>query len=150
MPDPQSVIRNPQSAILMSAQGLYIKSTKRKGRGVYCDRPILKDEIIEECPLLIIPGNEYDRFETTKLADYFFTFDKSANTQALVLGFGSIYNHKRLANANYWIDMEARTMTIDAAEYIDKHMEICINYGGSPGVEYKEWFSARSIAYQDA
>ncbi len=134
----------------MSASGLYIKSTKGKGRGVYCDHPILKDEIIEECPLLIIPGNEYDRFQTTKLSDYFFTFDKSENTEALVLGFGSIYNHKTFANANYWIDMEAKSMTVYAVENIAKHTEICINYGGSPGKDYEVWFTARNIMYHDA
>jgi len=134
----------------MSAQGLYIKSTKGKGRGVYCDHRILKDEIIEECPLLIIPENEHERFDTTKLADYFFSFDKSENTKALALGFGSIYNHKRLSNANYWIDMEAKSITFYAIENIDKHTEICVNYGGTPGMDYRTWFTARNIKYHDA
>ena len=134
----------------MSAAALYIKSTKGKGRGVYCDHPILKDAVIEECPLLIIPAAEHDNLETTKLADYFFSFNKAENTQALALGFGSLYNHKQFPNAHYWIDMEKKSITIYALEDIEKDMEICINYGGNPGADFREWFTARNIIFYDA
>jgi hypothetical protein len=133
----------------MSAHGLYIKSTNGKGRGVYCDHRILEDEIIEECPILIILGNEHELFDTTKLADYFFSFDKTQNTKALPLGSGAIYNHKRFPNAGYWINMEARSMIFYALENIDKHTEICVNYGGTPGMDYEIWFTARNIVYHD-
>ena len=129
----------------MSTAVLYTKSTKGKGRGVYCGHPILKNEIIEECPLLIIPANELDRLEPTMLVDYFFCFNKAENTKALALGFGSLYNHKRLPNAHYWIDIEAKSITFYALEDIDKDKEICINYGGDPGVDFNEWFTARNI-----
>ena len=134
----------------MSAAALYIKSTKGKGRGVYCDHPILKDAVIEECPLLIIPAAEHDDLDTTKLADYFFFFNKAEHTQALALGFGSLYNHKQFPNAHYWIDMEKRSITIYALEDIGKDSEICINYGGNPGADFREWFAARNIIFHDA
>ena len=133
----------------MCAVTLYIKSTKGKGRGVYCNHPILKDEIIEQCPLLVIPASDHVNLESTKLVDYFFSFDKAENTKALALGFGSLYNHKRLPNAHYWIDMEAKTITFYALENIDKHREICINYGGNPELDFSEWFTARNITYHD-
>ena len=133
----------------MCAIGLYTKSTKEKGRGVYCDHPILKDEIIEECPLLIIPAMEHAMLDSTKLADYFFSFNKAENSKAFALGFGSHYNHKRLPNAHYWVDVETRSITFYALEDIDKHTEICINYGGNPGKDFSEWFTARNINYYD-
>ena len=129
----------------MGAAGIYIKSTDGKGRGVYCRHAILNDEIIEECPLLIIPADEHERLESTKLVDYFFSFNKAENTKALALGFGSLYNHKRVANAHYWINIETKCITFYALEDIDKGTEICINYGGRPGADFKEWFEARNI-----
>jgi len=134
----------------MSAAALYIKSTKGKGRGVYCEHPILKDAVIEECPLLIIPAADYDTLEPTKLADYLFSFNKAEHTQAFALGFGSLYNHKQFPNAHYWIDMEKKSLTIYALEDIEKDSEICINYGGNPGADFREWFVARNIIFHDA
>lgn len=133
----------------MCAAGLYIKSTKVKGRGVYCDHPILKDEVIEECSLLIIPASEHAILESTKLADYFFSFNKTENTKALALGFGSLYNHKRVPNAHYYVDVEARSITFYALEDIAKNTEICINYGGKPGADFSEWFTARNMTCYD-
>ena len=133
----------------MCKTALYIKSTKGKGRGVYCEHRILKDEVIEECPLLVIPETDHVRLESTKLVDYFFSFNKAENTKALALGFGSLYNHKRLPNAHYWIDMEAKSITFYALEDIDKDKEICINYGGNPESDFSEWFIARNITYHD-
>ncbi len=133
----------------MCAVALYIKSTKGKGRGVYCEHPILKNEIIEECPLLIIPADDHASLESTKLVDYFFTFNKAENTKALALGFGSLYNHKRVPNAHYSIDFEAKSITLYALEDIDKDSEICINYGGNPELDFSEWFTARNITYHD-
>jgi SET domain-containing protein len=124
---------------------LYIKSTRGKGRGVFCNRPILKDEIIEECPLLIIPAQDYDELKATLLIDYFFSFNEAENAHALALGFGSLYNHARLSNADYSINKETKTMTCFAIEFIDKGKEICINYAGKQGEDFKEWFTTRNI-----
>ena len=126
---------------------LYIKTIKGKGRGVFCNSPILKDEIIEECPLLIIPADDYNRLASTRLVDYFFNFNKEENTHVLALGFGSLYNHARLPNANYIIDEETKLITYYAIDCIGKGKEICINYSGKSGQDFKEWFAARNIEY---
>lgn len=124
---------------------LYIKNKKGKGRGVFCNRSFLKDEIIEECPLLIIPADDYDRLAATKLVDYFFSFNKEENTLALALGFGSMYNHAYLPNACYSIDTETKTITFYALDAIGRNEEVCINYSGKAGQDFKEWFAARNI-----
>lgn len=129
----------------MIKEGIYIKNIKGKGRGVFCKSPILKDELIEECPVLIIPQGEYDRLASTRLVDYFFNFNKEENTHALAMGFGSLYNHACLSNTNYIINTETKTIRYYALEYINKGKEICINYSGKPGQDFKEWFTARNI-----
>ena len=37
-----------------------------------------------------------------------------------------------------------------ALENIDKNTDICINYGGTSGEDYKAWFTARNVVYHDA
>ena len=131
----------------MANTKLYFKTIKGKGRGVFSNRLILKDEIIEKCPLLVIPAEDYHRLRATQLCDYFFDLNKEEKTLALALGFGSLYNHANLPNANYSIDNETKIITFIALDSIEKGKEICINYSGEPGIDYKEWFDARNIEY---
>ena len=134
----------------MKKKQLYAKKVKGKGRGVFCTGPIAKDEIIETCPVIVLPSCDYEIVKESHLIDYFFHFNKEEQTIALVLGFGSLYNHTKDSNASYRLDQENKVMIYYAVCDIPAHREICINYGGDPGQEYKEWFEARNIVYKSA
>ena len=84
---------------------LYLKNCKGKGRGVFCNQPLLKDEIIESVPLIIIPASQKVWVSESKLADYFFNYNEEEDAVALALGFGSLYNHAEQSNAGYCIDI---------------------------------------------
>ena len=129
---------------------LFIKEIKGKGRGVFCKDHISKDEAFEICPVLVFPEKDKDTLMTSHLVDYFFTFNKEENTMALALGFGSLYNHAIHSNAAYILNPEQKVMTFFALEDIPAGKEICINYGGEPGQEFKEWFEVRNINYQSS
>lgn len=133
----------------MTKAKLYIKNKKGKGRSVFCNQSIFKDEVIEQCPLLIIPAYEYHSVTLTGLVDYFFSFNKEENTLALALGFGSLYNHACLPNASYSIDTTTNTITFYALDFISRGTEICINYSGKSGEDFIDWFTARNIDYCD-
>jgi uncharacterized protein len=124
---------------------LIVKHSKGKGRGVFAGQNIPKDAIIEECPLLVFPGEDFDRITSSHLVDYFFNFNKEEHIMALALGFGSLYNHAIQPNAYYELDTESRIITVYALGAIKSGEEICINYGGKPGEEFREWFDARNI-----
>lgn len=124
---------------------LYIKPIKGKGRGVFCKQFIAKGEIIETAPLIVLPAADHPTATSSQLCDYFFNFNKEEHTLALVLGFGSLYNHATRNNAVYTLDRENKTMEYYALEDIPPGTEICINYSGEYGKEYKEWFEARDI-----
>ena len=124
---------------------LYIKKIKGKGRGVFCTTLIRKDEIIETCPVLVLPASDYDALISSRLSDYFFNFNKDEGSLLLSLGFGSLYNHALHSNAAYSLDRESRIMVYYALKDIPAGTEISINYGGEPGVEYKNWFESRNI-----
>jgi len=46
--------------------------------------------------------------------------------------------------------METRTMSYYALEDILPGTEICINYAGEQGREFKEWFETRNIDFKDS
>ncbi|NRF40129.1 SET domain-containing protein-lysine N-methyltransferase [Pedobacter foliorum] len=124
---------------------LYLKTVKGKGRGVFCNTDIAEGEVIESCPVVIIPAEEFSALSTTALMDYSFYFNKEDNTLSLAMGFGSIYNHMQYPNAVYLLDRENRQMIFTAHENIKAHTEICINYGGAYGIDYSKWFVDRDI-----
>ena len=132
------------------SKSLFVKNIKGKGRGVFCTQKIKKDEIFEVCPVLVIPAADYDTVKASRLVDYFFSFNKEENTLALALGFGSLYNHAVHSNAAYALDQITRTMSYYALEDIPSGTEICINYAGESGQEFKEWFESRNIIYKSA
>lgn len=129
---------------------LYIEKVKGKGRGVFCNSFIHQNEVIEICPLIVLPSCDYETVKASHLIDYFFNFNKEEQTVALVLGFGSIYNHTRHSNATYRLDIENRLMIYLAVKDIPANTEICINYAGDPGEEFREWFESRNIVYKSA
>jgi len=124
---------------------LFIKDIKGKGRGVFCKQLLTKNEEFEISPVLVLPAEDYDTVRASQLVDYFFSFNKEENTLALALGFGSLYNHAVYSNAAYVLDREAKTITFFALEDIKPGTEICINYAGERGQEFKEWFESRNI-----
>lgn len=130
------------------AKQLYIKKISKKGRGVYSKSFIQKDEIIEVCPLLVLPESDYDVLIESHLADYFFTFNREEKTLAIALGFGSLYNHTKYSNAAYLLDTKKKRMTYYALSEIPAGTEICINYAGEHGLDFSEWFKARQIDYK--
>lgn len=127
---------------------LYIRNVKNKGRGVFCRRPLRQDELIESCPVLFLPPEDYAVATSSRLADYFFNFSREEGSLALALGFGSLYNHAENSNALYYLDRESFTMHYYAIRDIPAHTEICVNYSGEPGKDYRQWFESRNIPYQ--
>lgn len=130
------------------SKSLFVKEIKGKGRGVFCTQKIIKDEIFEVCPVLVIPAADYGTVKASRLVDYFFSFNKEENTLALALGFGSLYNHAVHSNAAYALDHDARTMSYYALKDIPAGTELCINYAGETGQEFKEWFESRNIVFK--
>lgn len=130
---------------MIDTKRLYLKDVKGKGRGVFCKDVIKQHDIIEICPVLVIPATHKEVIEQTKLAGYCFYFNKEENTLSLVMGFGSMYNYARHANAFYVLDRENKIMKYTALEDIAPYTEITINYSGEQGYDYSKWFTDRGI-----
>lgn len=104
-----------------------VKKSSMHGYGVFATRDIRKGMVIEECYVLLSKRGHKD-FE-----DFYFEATKK---DALLLGYGSIYNHSDTPNADYKINEKKRVAKIWATKTIHKGEEIYISYG-------EEWFSSR-------
>src|ERR1700730_12648426 len=81
---------------------LEIRVTSAKGRGVFAVRQILEGELIERAPVIHVPKEHWPHVERSVFFDYLFSWgDFSGDETALVLGYGSIYNHSYSPAAYY-------------------------------------------------
>ena len=115
---------------LIPSSLIEVRRTPGKGRGVFARAPIPEGTIIERAPVLVIPAVEVDENPyDTVITRYCFQW--GADTVAVVLGFGSLYNHSYQPNA-YYRDRRNRVKEFIALRDIRPGEEITINYNGSP------------------
>ncbi|MBK7008543.1 MAG: SET domain-containing protein-lysine N-methyltransferase [Saprospiraceae bacterium] len=119
---------------------LYIASSDDRGRGVFTASPIHEGDIIEVCPVIVIPKRELPIIHKTILHDYYFLWGDKLDDCAIALGYGSMYNHELNPNANFILDLENMTIDIEAIQDIAAGEEITLNYHGEPGDESELWF----------
>ena len=108
---------------------LVVKKSPTHGYGVFARKSMRKGEIIEECYIILTKGKD------KALEDYYFD---AKGKDALLTGFGIIYNHSDDDNADYKINVTRRLATFIALKPIKKGEEIFISYG-------EEWFSSRGM-----
>lgn len=115
-----------ETTVLSPSLNVYTKSVPGKGRGVFAKRDLKEGELIEVCPVIVCPGSDWERLEKTALADYYLNFGDDA---AVVLGFGSLYNHSELhPNARTVRKVQEKIVEFYATCDIRKDEEILFRY----------------------
>ncbi len=114
------------------------------GRGIIAIADIDADELIEICPVLVIPAGDVPLIHRTVLHDYYFLWGDGEEQAAIALGYGSLYNHADDSNALYEMDFTRNTLDIYAYRDIRAGEEVTINYHGSPGSRDALWFEDRN------
>lgn len=125
----------------MKGQRVFVNQSKTiKGMGVFAAEPIKKGEIIEVCPLILVPMKDFEQVKKTKLYYYFFEYTKTYF--AIALGYCSLYNHSYSPNAKYLYNYRKKTITIVALKNIDLNEEIFFNYNYFPNdkTPLGDWF----------
>ena len=115
-----------------------VSRDKKMGRGVFAKDKISKGELIERCPIIVLPDYETSVIEQSQLVGYTYFFGKHKNKPCLALGYGSLYNHSRKPNATYKPSLRKQIVEFIAIEKIEKGKEILVNY--SKGSELDLWF----------
>ncbi len=129
---------------------LYINETgTARGKGVFAKRPFSEGEIVEISPALVLK-TEFDALPEL-LKSYAFNWTAltgAPGRQALILGYGSMYNHDNPANLRYTADAREGVMLYIADRPIKADEELTINYcssGGLPVSEDDAWFEQLGI-----
>lgn len=129
---------------------VYVKDTGTpKGRGVFAGRALGVGEVIEECPVVLI-RKPYEAIHK-ELKTFVFYWEVPGSktvTQALALGYGSLYNHANPSNMRYETDGEALIMRFVAVRDISPDEELTINYnadGGASASDDDWWFEEKKI-----
>jgi uncharacterized protein len=121
---------------------LYIKTSKipNAGRGVFASKNIQKGGLIETCPIIVIPTD--DAPVVTVLANYLFFFGKNKKHAAIVLGYGSIYNHSYSPNSTFKIKPKDAVVIFVATKAVKKDEEITFDYKHGSITKKPLWFEA--------
>ena len=116
--------------------GIYLAENE-KGRSIFTAEYIAVNDTIEICPLILIPEKEKSTIHNTVLPDYYFVWPGGG--LVIALGFGSIYNHSELPNAEVVFDIDGKEIIIRCIKQINPGEEILIEYtGGTKDVDL--WF----------
>ena len=127
---------------MLHVPGLYIAESEGRGRGVFTARELTQGDIIEFCPMVIIPEKDRINIHNSFLHDYYFLSPEPDPQFCLVLGYGSIYNHGKVPNAEIVFDLPNRTLEIHCTHNIGSGDEILIDYTGGLKDAPELWFDS--------
>lgn len=123
--------------------GLYILKSEGKGRGVYTAGDIFEGSTIEVCPLIIIPEEHVETIHKTVLHDYYFRWGAHQKQAAILLGYGSLYNHSNEPNARAILLDADNEILIESIRTINSGEEITIDYFDDESAKEHVWFEIK-------
>jgi SET domain-containing protein len=128
--------------MVVSTPKIYISNSRIKGagRGVFAGHLIAKGELIEKCPFIELSQGDPAVVWGSALVSYFFFFGKEKEKVALVLGYGSLYNHSDTPNATYTFETKKNIVVFRALKKIKKGEEITFSYRGNKKSKKSLWF----------
>jgi uncharacterized protein len=122
---------------------LFIKSSAKKGRGVFTSENIPEQTIIEIAPVIVMSNNDRILLDKTLLHDYIFEWGNRRNQCCVALGYISIYNHSYQSNCEYMMDYGSELISIKTMREIKSGEELFINYNGDWDNSKKVWFETK-------
>lgn len=106
---------------------LAVEEISGKGRGVVALSDFQPGDVIEECPVLVISGEDSCHIDQTSLYNYYWEW--KGESIALALGYGSLYNHADLPNARVMKNFKDSSMKVVCVRPIKSGDEITVHYG---------------------
>ncbi len=131
---------------------VYVKDTgTARGRGAFATRSFKAGEIVETCPVVVI--NEFISDLPPEVGRIVFGWSYLVTRQvgrqtAIVLGYGSLYNHANPSSMRYEADGQAQVMRFIAVRDIAADEELTVNYnaiGGGSESNENSWFGDKRI-----
>lgn len=122
---------------------LEVLNTVGRGRGVFARVPIAEGDVVEDCPVIVVPEEQVEAMGGTILHEYFFKWGGTHDAGAIALGFGSLYNHSDSPNAMYVRKYALDMLTFVALRDIAPGEEITVSYHGGFGEKGPLWFDQK-------
>lgn len=120
---------------------VYIAESPLGGRGVFTSEFIPVGTLIEIAPVIVLAEQDLKLIhDHTILHDYYFLWTDDGKSAAIALGFGSLYNHSYMPNAEYFTNIEDKSIDVYAIRDILAGEEITFNYNGMPFDNTPVWF----------
>lgn len=123
---------------------LYIKRTKKKGRGVFTSKELRKGTTIEVSPVIVMSNKDRKLIDETLLHDYIFEWGGQKKQCCMAVGYVSMYNHSYESNCEYEMDYNEETISIITMRSIKAGEELSINYNGSYNNDEPVWFDKKA------
>lgn len=130
-------------AISFISEAVFVGKSKTMGRGVYTNRSLEKDSVIEIAPVIVMSGKERKLLDQTLLHDYIFEWGTDRKQVCMALGYVPLYNHSYQSNCAYEMDFTKQIITIKTIRNIKKAEELFINYNGEWDKTTPLWFDAK-------
>jgi SET domain-containing protein len=119
---------------------LYLAATTNNGRGVFTNKKIPANTVIEIAPVIVMEQKDREYLDKTLLHDYIFEWGPNSDKCCMALGWIPMYNHCYQSNCEYFMDFDAATIFIKTVGIIKAAQELTINYNGDWNNEEKVWF----------
>lgn len=115
---------------------LVVGSSEIAGRGVFTTVNWSKGDVVEVCPMMLLPGEQLPLIDDTVLYGYYFDWD--GENGALALGLGSLYNHDPAGNVTWELDHDEEVLRIIATRDLEAGEELTVDYSNGGTTEL--WF----------
>jgi SET domain-containing protein len=115
----------PRSEFQLS--GLIVRKVRGMGRGVFASRTFRAGELIEVCPVILLPGIT-DESQLGGMKNYVFMWQEKGDVLAIALGYGSLYNHNVQPNAKFALRQSRNDIVFRAIREIAPGEQIFIDY----------------------
>lgn len=130
---------NTYAQVCQTKGKIIIGNTAQKGRGIFARETLVKGELIEIAPVVIIPEQEREFIDRTVLTNYYYEWGEYGI--AIGLGLISLYNHSYHPNAMYVKKFDRGVIEYLALRDIQVGEEITVNYNsGNPDDQTPIWF----------
>jgi uncharacterized protein len=116
-----------RGAPMASGRKVAVGSSPRAGRGVFATAPVAAGEVLEVCPVVVVPADEVEVFDDGALYGYCFWWPRGR--RALAFGYGSLYNHAQEPNAEFNLRVAAGEIEFKATRDIEAGDEVTVSYG---------------------
>ncbi len=108
-----------------------VKTSPLHGRGLFASTDIPAGALLGVYPLLILSHEDTEQIKSTRIYHYVFYVDEredGAVRAAVAFGKISMCNHSPEANADFYVDAAAETVTLTSRVALKPGDEILIDY----------------------